>query len=267
MHLPPLAAEIVFYIGSFPVTNSLINAVLVTVLFTIGGLILRHSLQPVPSGFQNVVEATLETLLGYFDQVTGDRRKSVRFLPLVGTLFLFIAASNWLGVFPGIGSIGRTVVMHNESEFVPLFRPANTDFNLTLAMAVLAVVSSHVLGVAAIGFWKYADKFIKLGTLWHSLRQGGVSIMIGIIEFFVGLIEVVSEIAKMISLSLRLFGNIFAGEVLLTVIGGLVAYFVPLPFLLLELLVGVIQATVFSMLTLVYLTVATAEIEAHGSGH
>lgn len=267
MHLPPLAAEVVFQIGSFPVTNSLINAVLVSVLLVLLALTLRRRLTPVPTGLQNVAEAIVETLFQYFDQVTGDRRKSVRFFPIVATLFLFIALSNWLGVFPGIGSIGRTIVEHGESEFVPLFRPANTDFNLTLAMAVLAVIGSHVLGIAAIGFWKYSDKFIKLATIWRSFRHGGVSIMVAVIEFFVGLIEVVSEIAKMISLSLRLFGNIFAGEVLLTVMAGLVAWFVPLPFLLLELLVGIIQATVFAMLTLVYLTMATTEHEEHAAGH
>jgi F-type H+-transporting ATPase subunit a len=259
-HLPPLAAEVIGHIGSFPVTNTLINAVLVSVLFFALAVALRGRLRAVPSGFQNVVEALLETVLGYMDQVTRDHQKSVRFLPLVGTLFLFILVSNLLGVFPGIGSVGRTVVEHGRSEFLPLFRPANTDYNLTLAMALLAVIASHVLGVVAIGFWKYADRFVKLGTLWRSLRKGGMGIFIGVAEFFVGLIEVVSEVAKVVSLSLRLFGNVFAGEALLTVMAGLIAWAVPLPFLLLETLVGVIQATVFAMLTLVYLTVATTTV-------
>lgn len=259
MHLPPLAAEIVFHIGSFPITNSLVNAVLVTLLFTIVALIVRSRMNDVPRGLQNIFEAIIETLLGYFDQVTGDRKKSIKFFPLVATLFLFIVVSNWLGVFPGIGSIGFNAVEHGEPVFIPLFRPANTDYNLTIAMAVLAVIGSHIMGVAAIGFWKYSDRFIKLATIWHSFRKGGVSVMVAVIEFFVGLIEIISEVAKMVSLSLRLFGNIFAGEVLLTVMASLVAFFVPLPFLLLELLVGIIQATVFAMLTLVYLTMATAD--------
>lgn len=264
MHLPSLAAEIVFYIGSFPVTNTLINAVVVSIGLIVLAIYLRGRLQEVPSGAQNFAEVVLETLLGYADQVTGDRQKSIRFLPIVGTLFIFILISNLLGVFPGIGSIGRNIVERGKTEFVPIFRPSNTDYNLTLAMALIAVIGSHVFGVMAIGFWKYADRFIKLGTIWRSFRQGGMSIMVAVIEFFVGLIEIVSELAKMISLSLRLFGNVFAGEVLLTVIASLVAFFVPLPFLLLEFLVGFIQATVFSMLTLVYLSMATAQ---HAEGH
>jgi F-type H+-transporting ATPase subunit a len=263
-HLPPLAAEVIGHVGDFPITNSLVNALLVSLLFVALALALGRRYEPVPRGLQATVEVVLETMLRYFDQVTHDRQKSLRFLPLVGTLFLFIATSNWLGVFPGIGSIGWTVEEHGAPAFLPLFRPANTDFNLTLAMALAAVVGSHVLGVAAIGVWKYADRFIKLGTLWRSLRQGGVSILVAVIEFFVGLIEVVSEVAKVVSLSLRLFGNVFAGEVLLTVMAGLVAFVVPLPFLLLEFLVGAIQATVFAMLTLVYLTMATTDVEAHG---
>lgn len=259
MQLPTLAPETVANLGPLIITNTLVNALVVSVGLSLLALVVYRKRSMVPGKLQNGVEAVLEVVLGYIDQVTHDRKKSLRFLPIVGTLFLFIACSNLLGVFPGIGSIGWTVLKHGESEFIPLFRPANTDFNLTLGMALFAVIASHVFGIVAIGFWKYADKFIKLGTVWHGFRKGGVNILVAVIEFFVGLIEIVSEIAKAISLSLRLFGNVFAGEVLLTVMASLIAFFVPLPFLLLELLVGLIQATVFSMLTLVYLTMATAE--------
>jgi F-type H+-transporting ATPase subunit a len=172
-----------------------------------------------------------------------------------------------MGLIPGTGSIGRFEIIHGERELVPFFRPANSDLNMTLAMAVFAVIASHILGIFTIGFFKYANKFIKLGDLWRSLRKGGIGIMVAGIEFAVGFIEIFSEIAKMVSLSLRLFGNIFAGEVLLTVLAGLVAFVVPLPFMFLELLVGLIQAVVFSMLTLVYLTVATTPVVSHDEGH
>jgi F-type H+-transporting ATPase subunit a len=136
---------------------------------------------------------------------------------------------------------------------------------MTLAMAVVAVVLSHILGVVAIGFFKYANKFIKLGDLWHAvLSLSPIKILIAVIEFFVGIIEVFSEVAKMVSLSLRLFGNVFAGEVLLTVLASLLAFGLPIPFIFMEILVGLIQAVVFSMLTLVYLTMATMEVhEGH----
>lgn len=265
--LPPLVAEPIFQIGTFPVTNAVINSSIAVLLFIIVGFLLRKRTAMIPTGFQNFAEAVLEFILGYIDQVTKDRKKSLKFLPIVGGLFLFILVSNWMGLIPGTGSIGRWLVIHGELELVPLFRPATSDLNMTLAMAVFAVVTSHVLGIITIGFFKYANKFVKLGDLYHSMRKGGISIMVAVFEFGVGLIEIFSEIAKMVSLSLRLFGNVFAGEVLLTVTAGLIAYFVPLPFMFLELLVGLIQAIVFSMLTLVYLTMATAELPEEAHAH
>jgi F-type H+-transporting ATPase subunit a len=265
--LPPLVAEPIFNIGSFPVTNAYINSCVAVVLFIIVGFLLRKRTDMIPRGLQNFAEGALEFVLGYVDGVTHDRKKSMRFLPIVGALFFFILLSNWLGLLPGTGSIGRWLMHEGHLTLVPLFRPANTDLNMTLAMAVFAVAASHVLGIITIGFFKYANKFIKLGDLFHGFKKGGVNIMVAFIEFGVGLIEIFSEIAKMVSLSLRLFGNVFAGEVLLTVLASLIAYFVPLPFMLLEILVGLIQATVFSMLTLVYLTMATSAIHGHEERH
>ncbi len=268
MTLPPLAAEPIFHLGSFSITNTYINSLLTVVGFVIFGYVIKVATVKfagkAPKGVLNFFESILEVLLDYFDRVTRDRKKSLRFLPLVGTLFFFILISNWIGLLPGIGSIGVWQVHGGELELIPLFRPANTDLNMTLAMAVLVVIVSHVIGIVAIGFFKYANKFVKLGDLYHAFRRPTpVRIMTAVIEFFVGLLEIVSEVAKMVSLSLRLFGNVFAGEVLLTVMAALVAFVVPLPFMALELLVGIVQATVFSMLTLVYLTIATTEVHEH----
>src|SRR3989344_6245653 len=259
MALPPLAAESLFHLGSLPVTNAMINAWIALAFFVGIAGTLRARITRIPRGLQNVAEWLLERLLEFFDQVTDDRAKSERFLPFVGTLFFFIIFSNWIGIFPGIASIGMWLRVHGEIELVPLFRPANSDLNMTLAIGVLAVVMSHIFGIVAIGFFKHIGKFIQLGQVFKSLTKGPVAIFSAIIEFFVGLLEILSELAKMVSLSLRLFGNIFAGEVLLTVMASLIAFLVPTPFLLLELIVGLIQATVFAMLTLVYFTVATSE--------
>ena len=263
--LPPIVAESIFHIGNFAVTNTYVNSSLAVVFFFIVGLILKNKTSLIPSCIQNAAEAILEFILSYVDGVTHDRQKSLKFLPIVGGLFLFILFSNLISLIPGTGSIGRNLLVDGHVQLVPIFRPANTDLNMTLAMAVFAVVASHILGIVTIGFFRYANKFIKVGDIWHSFRKGGISIMVAFIEFGVGLIEVFSEVAKVVSLSLRLFGNVFAGEVLLTVLASLIAFVVPLPFMLLELLVGLVQATVFAMLTLVYLTMATAElpVEAH----
>lgn len=264
--LPPLAAEIVLHIGSWPVTNSMVNSFVALLLFIVAAIFVNLGIKKyyladkAPKGFVNFVESILEFILGYIDGVTKDRKKSLKFLPIVGTLFLFILISNWMGLIPGTTSVLR--------GGIPLFRPADTDLNMTLAMAVLAVIGSHIFGIVTIGFFKYANRFIKLGDLYQAVKSlKPINMLTAFIEFFVGLIEIFSEVAKMVSLSLRLFGNIFAGEVLLTVLGGLIAgygaYLIPLPFMALELLVGFIQATVFAMLTLVYLSMATTEAHAH----
>lgn len=258
--LPPLAAETIFEIGSFPITNAMINSTLAVVILVVIGVVIRSSIKDVPGKLQNLAESLIEFLLEYFDQVTNDRAKSKQFLPFVGTLFVFILISNWMGMVPGTGSIGRWLMHNGELELIPILRPAMSDLNLTLAIASLSVVVSHFVGMFTLGFFAHWNKFIQLGTLFKAaVSFKPVKILTALVEFVVGFIELFSEVAKVVSLSLRLFGNIFAGEVLITVISGLVAYVVPLPFMALELIVGVVQATVFSLLTLVYLTVASSK--------
>ncbi len=255
--LPPLAAETIFHIGRLPVTNTIINTWLAMVIFLIFGIVLRGRVSLRPGKLQNYSEYFLDILLSYFDQVTGSRKKTITFLPIVGSVFFFILLSNWLGLLPGTGSIFK--------GHEPLLRPANTDLNLTIAMATVAVISSHIFGFLSVGVFTHIGKFVQLKNLIKSIPKGPIAIFQAIVEFAVGLIEIVSELAKVMSLSLRLFGNIFAGEVLMTVMLGLVAVLVPAPFMLLEMLVGIIQASVFAMLTLVYMTVASAE--PHGAEH
>lgn len=272
--LPPLAAETIFHIGNFPVTNSLINSTFTVLLFAIFAFFINRGVKryykknKAPKGLLNFFEAILEILLSYIDGVTKDRKKSIKFLPIVGTLFLFILISNWLGQFPGTGSFVRYLPHEGHIVGIPVLRPATSDLNLTIVMAVFAVTASHFLGIITIGFFKYANRFIKLGDIYKAVKSlNPMKILVAVIEFFVGLIEIFSEVAKMVSLSLRLFGNIFAGEVLMTVMAALVAYLVPLPFMALEILVGLIQATVFSMLTLVYLSIATTDMHGHDEEH
>ncbi|MBI5222741.1 MAG: F0F1 ATP synthase subunit A [Candidatus Magasanikbacteria bacterium] len=255
IHIPTLAPETIFHIGSFSITNTMLNAWLAILIFLILGIFVSRSVKLKPGRLQNTCEFFLESVLGYFDQVTGDRKKTLRFLPLVGSVFFFILLSNWLGLLPGTGSIK---LGHNM-----LLRPANTDLNLTAAMALTSVLASHVYAFFTIGVFTHIGKFVAIKNIFLSIKKGPIAIFTACIEFMVGLIEIVSEIAKVLSLSLRLFGNIFAGEVLISVISALVAALVPTPFMLLELLVGLVQAGVFAMLTLVYFAVATSE--PHGA--
>lgn len=253
IHIPTLAPETIFHIGSLPVTNTMINVWLSMAIFLVIGIFIKKQISLRPGKFQNFFEYILEMLMGYFDQVTGDRKKTLRFMPIVGTVFFFILLSNWLGLLPGTGSI-----MYKNAM---VLRPANTDLNLTIAMSLVAVVSSHLFGLFTVGIFTHLNKFIQIGTFFKSLKKGPVAIFTAIVELGVGLIEIIGEMAKVLSLSLRLFGNIFAGEVLISVISGLISVLIPAPFMMLELLVGLIQASVFTMLTLVYLTVMTVEAQ------
>lgn len=243
-----LAAEPIGSIGGFPVTNSLLASWIVVTLLVILGLTVRSRIRLIPRGIQNVTEAIFEFLLKLADQVTGDRRQSEKFFPLVATIFLFVTTANWFGLLPIVGPVGVHIIHNGHPAVVPLLRSANADLNTTLALAIIAVVSLQVFGIATIGFTRYASKFFNFSNP---------------IMFAVGLLELVGEVAKIISFSFRLFGNIFAGEVLLVVIGSLVAYVAPLPFYGLELFVGFIQGLVFSTLTLVFLKMAVTDHAEH----
>lgn len=270
LSLPPLAAEPLFHLGHLLVTNTLVNAFLATLIFAVFAFFINLGIKKyyladrAPKGVLNFFESLVEIFLTQIDNVTKDRKKTLQFFPIIAGVFLFILVSNWMSQIPGTGSFG----IFRAGEFIPLLRPATSDLNLTLGMAVFFVVLSHILGIITIGFFKYANKFIKLGDIWQAVKTGKpMKIFVSLIELFVGLLEVISEVAKMVSLSLRLFGNIFAGEVLLTVMASLLAFILPLPFLGLELLVGIIQAMVFALLTLVYLSIATTPVTVHAAEH
>ena len=240
-----IRAEKIFSILGFPVTNTLLMGWLVVLTLSVLSVIFLRRPRLVPVGAQNVFEYAIEGVLGLVEGVFGSRSKAEKYFPFVATIFLFILASNWFGILPFLGSMGIFEPGHEGQEvFVPLFRSTASDINFTLALAIISVVATQLLGIAAIGFVKHAGKYISFKSP---------------IQFFVGILEIVSEVAKMISFSFRLFGNIFAGEVLLIIIGFLAPYVVPAPFLMLEIFVGFIQALVFAMLTLVFISIATVE--------
>ncbi|MBP9762914.1 F0F1 ATP synthase subunit A [Patescibacteria group bacterium] len=264
--LPTLAAETLFQLGPLPITNSFVNTSLATLGFCLFALFFSRTIRLAPGKGQLFVEGLVEKVLEYFDKVTNDRRLSRKFLPFAGTLFLFILGSNWLGLFPGTGSIGMWQIHEGQRVFIPLLRPANSDLNLTLGLAVLTVLTSHIIGITSTGFFSHIGRFFPLGAIWKGIKTAKpIAVLIGLVECLVGVIELIAELAKMASLSLRLFGNIFAGEVLTTVVASIFAVGAPLPFIALELMVGAIQATVFTVLALVYFTLFARN--AHGMTH
>jgi F-type H+-transporting ATPase subunit a len=264
IHENTLYAEPIAHIGSFAITNSLMTSGLGLIIIITFSLLIRRSIKKVPTGIQNAMEMIIEGFLGVFDGVTGSRKKSLQFAPLVLTFFFFILINNWLGIIPGVGSIGQIVSHNGEKLFIPYLRGATADLNTTLALATLGVVISHIIGVITIGWWKYLNKFINIKAFLEipgKIIKEPMIILINPIKAFVGLIEIVGELAKVASLSFRLFGNVFAGEVLLASMSAILAYGIPIPFMFLEVLVGLIQALIFAMLILTYLTINTTAEE------
>jgi F-type H+-transporting ATPase subunit a len=255
MHIS-LAAEKIFSIMGFPVTNSLLMT-WITMLILIGiGLLVGSNPKLVPGKLQNAIEAILEFFFNLANSILQDRALTARVFPVLCTFLLLIVLSNWLGLVPGVGPIGFIQEVHGEKVILPLFRPTNADINATLSWAIISVFSIQIFGILAIGLGSHVSKFINIKALFSFTFDG-------VIQFFIGILELFSEISKIVSFSFRLFGNIFAGEVLLTVIAFLVPYIAPLPFYFLEIFVGLIQGVVFTMLTLVFIKTATTS-HSHG---
>jgi len=246
MHIS-LQAEVLGEILGMPITNSLVLSLLTAALLVGGGFFVARTLKFVPGKIQSTAELVIDSLLDLTAQVAGDRKQAAKFFPLAATIFLFVLFNNWIGVLPGTGSLGFYESIDGHDTFVPFFRSANADLNTTLALALIAVLTIQLFAIQKLGFFGHAGKYMNFTH--------------GPIQFLVGLLELVGEFARVLSFSFRLFGNIFAGEVLLIIVMSLVPVFVPLPFIFLEFFVGFIQALVFAMLTLVFLKVATTQVE------
>jgi len=244
-----LSSKVIFHVGSWPICNSVIAAWLAILVLFLIFYFATKKMKEIPTGLQNFAEFVIEALVNMCQGVTQDRKKAEKFFPWVATFFLFILIANWMELIPGFAAFGLKEVVHGKTEIIPLLRSANTDMNTTMAMAIISVFMIQFFGIATIGFFKHIGKFINFSSP---------------INFFVGILESISEVAKIISFTFRLFGNIFAGEVLLVVISFLIPYIIPIPFYGLELFVGFIQALVFAMLTLVFMTTATASLEHEG---
>lgn len=273
---PTLASETIGHIGSFSIRNSMLMGWMAIALLVVGVLIFKQrGLKMVPKGFQNLVEVVVEGLFNFFTTITNDVQQTRKFFPIVATIFILVLTSNWMGILPGVGSIGfyekehgvekieasvteeaehpvvevATAVVNEEDAeeekqiFVPYFRSGFADVNMTFALAIISVIMTQFYGMRSLGFFHYAGKFF-VNPLKDPIGSG------------VGLLELVSEFSKMISFSFRLFGNIFAGEILLMVISFLSPYLAPIPFYGLEIFVGFVQALVFSLLTLVFMKMA-----------
>ncbi len=230
-----IKAEPVFTINGFPVVNSLLLS-WVTLVFFIG-LVVKYNLDARTknkSSFFYFINFCLRSLFDFFESAM--KEKTATYFGLLGAFFFFILLQNWSGLLPGVGS----VLFHHS----PLLRANTADLNTTLALGLISVASIQFFGITTLGVKSYLSKFFNFSSP---------------IAFFVGILEIVSELSRVLSFAFRLFGNIFAGEVLLSVVAFLIPVLVSFPFLLLETFVGIIQAVVFAMLSAVLINMATTE--------
>lgn len=263
-HETTIFAEPIFHLGNFTITNALLNSWLAVIILVVFLVATSKRIKNIPRGVQNVFEFLLESALDFADSITGSRGKSQKLLPICLTLFLFILVNNYLGLMPFVGSIGFVEHQAEGSFFIPMFRGATADLNTTLALALFSFVAIHLFGAITVGVWNYFNRFINIKAFLEipkKIKGDKNIILVNPIKSFVSIIEIVGEVAKIASLSLRLFGNIFAGEVLLVSMMTIFAFLTPVPFMFLEIIVGLVQALVFSILVLVFMSMATSEEE------
>ena len=235
-----LKAEQLGSVLGFPITNSLIMAWVVMALLIGGAFFFSRSLSLIPGKLQAGIEYAFEGALAYMAEVLESEVLARRFFPLIASIFIFVAFINEIEFFPGVGSLG----LWHASEFLPILRAPTTDLNFTLALAMVSFFTIELTGIATLGFFKYAGKYVNLKSP---------------VGFAVGLIELISNFGRLVSFSFRLFGNIFAGEVMVLVAGYFLPYFLPAPLMGFEMFIGLIQALVFAMLTLFFIKLAIAE--------
>ncbi len=264
--LPPKAVEI-GRIGAFPITNSMLVSWLVALGLIVFAQLATRKMKEVPAGAQNFWEWMVESLHNFLEGIIGPQlvRKTFWFF---ATIFIFILFSNWIGLFPGVGTIGWGV--HDEHGFrvsEPLLREANADLNMTFAMSLIFFACWTVWAIQANG---------PIGFLLHIFAPKGDStgllkVLMIVVFIAVGFLEVFSILFRPISLSFRLYGNIFAGGLMLETMGRLVpgwigSIILPIPFYFMEVLVGFVQALVFMLLTAVFTMLICPQEEGHEKG-
>ncbi len=229
------AAEPIFRLGFFNVTNAFLDTLFVDGLLIGLIVVMNKKISLIPGKLQNMVEMAVESLYEITESVAGERASAI--FPYLMSFFLFILLANWSGLIPGISAIG----LKEGHTIIPFLRPATSDLNTTLGLALISLTATHVMSIRVTGIKDYLSRFISLNP----------------INLYVGILELVGEVTKVISLSFRLFGNIFAGEVVLGTVSTIFAFLFPLPFLMLEVVVGLVQALVFSMLTMAFMALLT----------
>jgi F-type H+-transporting ATPase subunit a len=245
--IPTIAAPILGDIGPLSVATSSMAVLLITVLVAVLCVFVSRS-KLIPNRFQHLVEILYEHIANFITPIVGNKEKAKVIVPYTGSLMLYLIIANLLPMMPFVS--GFSIIVNGEH--VPLFRGATTDFSTTFGLAFAVIVTMQYVGMKERGVLGYLSHFIQIKQVIKGFKKGFGEGMVAIIGFLVGLIEIISELAKMLSLSLRLFGNLFAHEVLTVILLGAFAFGVPALWMGMGFLVGVVQSVVFVALVTVY---------------
>lgn len=253
----PVKPETIFTLMGIEFSNAMLLGLLVSLCVMIFALIYTRKPKMVPSKVQNLIEMSVEGFYTLTEQILGNKSRAEKMLPLIGTIFVFFGISNLIGLIPGVTSF--------TIDGVPLFRTPTNDFNMTFSVAVAMVLLAQYASLREFGILGHLGKYFKFKEIFVGFKQGIGKGIFAIIDFLIGLLDIISEIAKILSLSLRLFGNMFAGEVLAAILLGAFALAIPTVWLTMNLLVGVLQAMVFGALTAAYYSLAVARFDQEES--
>lgn len=239
-----LSSEVLFHLGPLPVTNTLLDMLFVDVVLLVLIWFVRKNLSLIPSLFQTIFEFAFDALNSLTASTSEKHARQI--FPYVMSFFLFIMISNFSGLLPLLPDFG----VYEDGKLVPFIRSASTDLNTTLALALVSLVATHAMSIRTIGLRHYIGRFVSLNPL----------------ALYTGVLELISEFTKIISFSFRLFGNIFVGEVLLASASAFFAYLLPIPLVLYESFVAILQALIFALLTMAFMSIFTTahnEMESH----
>ena len=241
-------SETIFTIAGFQINNSTIFIFLILLLCALFCFYVVTRFTLLPGKIQGAVELVYELIENLVLQITGSKKQTKFILPFVGSIFLFVLFSNLMGILPGL-----TNITYNGKA---LLRIPTADFSTTFSLAVASMAVIQIMSIKDFGMLGYVGRFIKIHEVYFGFKDGFTNGMISVVNLFVGFLDIIGEIAKVVSISLRLFGNMYAGIVLATVIGGIMAYVLPVFLVAMGLLVAVVQAIVFTSLVTIYYMLA-----------
>ncbi|MGB0925417.1 MAG: FoF1 ATP synthase subunit A [Minisyncoccia bacterium] len=249
--IPGIQPNILFDIAGFPIAASTLMIFLIIMIFALFGYIVHRSFKQTPGTFQSLVEMMYEGIVDMLDEVTNNKQRSAAIFPVIASMFVYLLVANLLGLLPFISELtwaGK-----------PMFQTPTSDFNTTFGLALGAIIIINIISIKEWGIGAFLGKFFKVKEVTLAFKKGMGEGTMSLVDAFVGLLDIIGEIAKVISLSIRLFANMYAGQILAIILLGAFAYVVPSVWYGMNIFVGALQAMVFSVLVAAYYMLAIKE--------